>query len=92
VFFSLHDRFWVKPRIKEWEKIKVSIWPCSFTATLPIFFVTMPHIAPQKIVDWQQNSCGYIDTLIIHPFLSHPRRYWATTFLLLEDKLRLFTQ
>jgi hypothetical protein len=37
---------------------KGTLWPCSFTATLPIFFVTMPHIAPQKIDDWPQNSGG----------------------------------
>jgi hypothetical protein len=44
--------------VKERVNNKVSLLPCSFTATLPIFFVAMPHIAPQKIVDWQQNSGG----------------------------------
>jgi hypothetical protein len=37
---------------------KVPLLPCSFAATLSIFFVAMPHIAPQKKVDWQQNSGG----------------------------------
>jgi hypothetical protein len=43
---------------KEWLNNKLPIYPCSFAATHPIFFVTMPHIAPQKIVDWHQNSGG----------------------------------
>jgi hypothetical protein len=43
---------------KERLNNKLPLYPCSFTAILPIFFVTMPHIAPQKIVDWQQNSGG----------------------------------
>jgi len=37
---------------------KLPLYPCYFAVTLPIFFVAMPHIAPQKIVDWQQNSGG----------------------------------
>jgi hypothetical protein len=37
---------------------ELPLYPFSFTATLPIFFIAMPHIAPQKIVDWQQNSGG----------------------------------
>jgi hypothetical protein len=43
---------------KERLKNKLPLYPCSFAATLPIFLVTMPHIAPQKIVDWLQNSGG----------------------------------
>jgi hypothetical protein len=43
---------------KERLNNKLPLYPCSFTAILPIFFVAMPHIAPQKIVDWQQNSGG----------------------------------
>jgi hypothetical protein len=48
----------VQAQSKERFKNKLPLYPCSFAATLPIFFVAMQHIAPQKIVDWQQNSGG----------------------------------
>jgi hypothetical protein len=44
--------------IKELLNNKLPLYPCSFAATFPIFFIAMPHIAPQKIVDWQLNSGG----------------------------------
>jgi hypothetical protein len=43
---------------KERVNNKLPLYPCSFTATLPIFFVAMHHIVLQKIVDWQLNSGG----------------------------------
>jgi hypothetical protein len=57
---------------------KVPLLPCSFTATLPIFFVAMPHIALQKIVDWQQNSGGENGTLLFTSSFSNIKK--ATLF------------
>jgi hypothetical protein len=64
VLGSKSVRFWINGQqnfkknpifrisFKERLNNKGPLLPCSFTATLPFFFVAMPHIAPQKTVDW----------------------------------------